>query len=153
MFQNFLPNCEARSLAVEPDRDRLSQVDRQRLRSEARSWDTSLNKDLKTLARFIDLYCSCKHASGLRTRAEIPGFDVEEIARKKVTLCPECTKLLTHAFVKRSRCPMNPKPQCKHCTRHCYHPNYRDTIREVMRFSGKRMMMTGRLDYIFHLLF
>ena len=79
--------------------------------------------------------------------------DVDAIARKPVVLCEECTKLLVHAFTKRTHCPMHPKPACKHCPSHCYHPTYRAKIRQVMKFSGKKMLLGGRLDYLFHLLF
>jgi hypothetical protein len=48
---------------------------------------------------------------------------------------------------------MHPKPACKHCPAHCYHPTYRARIREVMKFSGRKMLLGGRLDYLFHLLF
>jgi len=68
-------------------------------------------------------------------------------------LCPECTRLLAHAWTKRSTCPLHPKPACKHCPTHCYHPTYRKQISRVMRESGKRLVLHGRLDYIFKLLF
>ena len=84
---------------------------------------------------------------------DLRTHDVTAIAGKNVVLCPECTKLLTHAFVKRTHCPMDPKPMCKHCPNHCYHPTYRQQIREVMKFSGRNMVFGGRLDYLFHLLF
>ena len=112
-----------------------------------------LDKDLRTLALFIDLYCRCKHTEAPRAEVHLRTHDVRAVAGKTVILCPECTKLLTHAFVKRSHCPMHPKPMCKHCPNHCYHPTYRAQIREVMKFSGKKMMLGGRLDYLFHLLF
>jgi hypothetical protein len=48
---------------------------------------------------------------------------------------------------------MDPKPACKHCPSHCYHPDYRKRIREVMRYSGRNMVLGGRLDYLYHLLF
>jgi len=48
---------------------------------------------------------------------------------------------------------MHPKPACKHCPSHCYHPTYRAKIRQVMKFSGKKMLLGGRLDYLIHLLF
>ena len=109
--------------------------------------------DLKTLALFIDLYCRYKHPDSPRLQAELRTHDVKLIAGKPIVLCPECTKLLAHAFVKRSHCPMHPKPMCKHCPSHCYHPTYRAQIREVMKFSGRKMLLSGRLDYLFHLLF
>jgi hypothetical protein len=112
-----------------------------------------LYRDLKTLALFINLYCRYKHANAERKRVNLSIHDVHAIAGKTIILCPECTKLLTHAFVKRSHCPMHPKPMCKHCPSHCYHPTYRAQIREVMKFSGRKMLLSGRLDYLFHLLF
>ncbi len=150
MFQSFLPSTNAGLLR--PARS-LPILDRSRVREQGRAWDPTLRSDLKTLARFIDLYCQCKHASTAKKPVAIQGFDVDAIACKEISLCPDCTKLLTHAFVKRSHCPMKPKPACKDCPNHCYHPSYRKQIREVMRFSGTRLLATGRLDYLYHLLF
>lgn len=115
--------------------------------------DAKLRSDLRTLALFVELYCRHKHANQVRTQMDLKGFDVNRIAGRPVALCPECTRLLAHALVKRSHCPMNPKPTCKHCPSHCYHPKYQTAIREVMRYSGQKMLMSGRLDYLFHLLF
>jgi hypothetical protein len=112
-----------------------------------------ITRDLKTLAMFISLYCRCKHAGSEKTPVQMKTHDVAGIAGRNVVLCPECTRLLVHAFTKRSHCPMEPKPACKHCPNHCYHPTYRAKIREVMQFSGKKMVLGGRLDYVFHLLF
>jgi hypothetical protein len=112
-----------------------------------------LYHDLKTLALFIDLYCRYKHPDLPRQQMQLRTHDVSLIAGKTIVLCPECTKLLAHAFVKRSHCPMYPKPMCKHCPSHCYHPTYRAQIREVMKFSGRKMLLSGRLDYLLHLLF
>jgi predicted amidophosphoribosyltransferase len=114
---------------------------------------TELLRDLKTLALFIHLYCHYKHADSERKGVDLRTHDVAAIAGKTIVLCPECTKLLAHAFVKRTHCPMDPKPMCKHCPNHCYHPTYRQQIREVMKFSGRKMVLGGRLDYLFHLLF
>lgn len=112
-----------------------------------------LRRDLKTLAMFINLYCRCKHGERDRQEVELKTHNVREIAGRPIILCEECRKLLIHAYVKRTHCPMHPKPQCKHCPSHCYHPVYREKIREVMRYSGKKMLLGGRLDYLFHLLF
>jgi hypothetical protein len=112
-----------------------------------------LKRDLKTLALFIRIYCRSKHAQRPKSPVRLKTHNIETIARGPVELCPECTKLLAHDFVKRSRCPMNPKPACKHCPSHCYHPDYRARIREVMKYSGRHLVLSGRLDYLFHLLF
>lgn len=110
----------------------------------------ALRKDLRTLALFIRIYCHAHHAE--RAAVALAGFDLKGLTGREMELCPECTKLLTHAFVKRSHCPMDPKPMCKHCPSHCYHPVYRKKIQEVMRFSGIKMILSGRIDYILHVL-
>ena len=108
-----------------------------------------LAHDLKTLELFIRIYCHAHHAE--RKPVTLKGFDFVAIAGRVPELCPECTRLLAHAFVKRAHCPMDPKPQCKDCPSHCYQKAYREKIREVMRFSGQRMVLRGRVDYLLHL--
>jgi hypothetical protein len=115
--------------------------------------DKALRKDLKTLALFIHIYCGHKHPGAAKSPASLKTHDVPAIAGREISLCEDCTRLLAHAFVKRSHCPMQPKPACKHCPSHCYHPTYRAQIREVMQYSGKKLLLSGRLDYLFHLLF
>jgi len=110
-------------------------------------------EDLRTLARFIEIYCTEKHKDQTKSRTELKTLNVELIAGHSVDLCPECQRLLAHAFTKRSHCPMHPKPACKNCPTHCYHPKYRAQIREVMKYSGRQLVMSGRLDYLLHLLF
>lgn len=108
-------------------------------------------KDLKTLALFVELFCRNHHAD--QTPFTLKGFDINALAGKEIRLCPDCAKLLAHALVKRTACPLDPKPMCKHCPTHCYAPHYRTRIQEVMRYSGKALLLRGRLDYLLHLLF
>lgn len=114
---------------------------------------TELTRDLRTLALFINLYCRHKHPQAVKQEPAMKTHDIAAIAGRKICVCDECMKLLMHAYVKRSSCPMDPKPMCKACPNHCYHPTYRMKIQEVMRFSGRKMMLSGRLDYLLHLLF
>lgn len=115
--------------------------------------EPELARDLKTLALFIRVYCREKHGNEVKSIVRMEGYELEEMARGPMILCPTCAKLLAHAFYKRSHCPMHPKPACKNCPSHCYHPSYRAQIRQVMKFSGKHLLLSGRLDYLFHLLF
>lgn len=115
--------------------------------------EPKLRKDLRRLAVFIELFCDDHHGGLDRAAVSLKNVNVSAIARHPLVLCAECTRLLTHAFVKRTHCPLNPKPACKHCPEHCYHPDYRARIREVMRYSGRQMLFRGRLDFLFHLLF
>lgn len=114
---------------------------------------TELNRDLKMLAQFIRVYCRHKHTEDVKSIVRLPTLDLESIVGGYTVLCPGCAKLLAHAFYKRTNCPLQPKPACKHCPNHCYHPSYRAQIRQVMKFSGQRMLLSGRLDFLFHLLF
>jgi hypothetical protein len=121
--------------------------------SSERTMDKDVRKDLKTLGLFISLYCRYRHGDDPKSPAALKSHDVTEIVGQPMDLCPACQKLLAHAFVKRTHCPMHPKPSCKHCPVHCYHPSYRQQIREVMKYSGRKMILSGRLDYLYHLLF
>jgi hypothetical protein len=113
----------------------------------------AVRRDLKLLADFIHLYCRQRHADADRHAVRLKTHDVEALCRRPIRLCASCRRLLTHAFVKRTRCPLEPKPACKRCPTHCYAPAYRAQIREVMKYSGRRLVLRGRLDYLYHLLF
>lgn len=113
---------------------------------------SEIDRDLATLAKFIRIYCADHHDAGQRSACDLKNHDIEAIHGQPLMLCPDCRKLLAHAFAKRVHCPMNPKPSCKHCPRHCYHPAYRDRIRQVMKHSGRKLVLRGRLDLLVHLL-
>jgi hypothetical protein len=115
--------------------------------------EKDLRRDLKTLIKFVEVYCRARHGDAEKAVVEYKTHDVAALAGHDVELCEACTKLLAHALVKRTNCPLDPKPACKHCPDHCYHPAYRQQIREVMKVSGRKLVLSGRLDYLYHLLF
>ena len=56
-------------------------------------------------------------------------------------LCPECQTLQEYALLRADRCPfIETKTFCSNCRVHCYRPDMREQIRQVMRFSGPRML-------------
>lgn len=112
-----------------------------------------LRHDLRIVATFIQLYCDDRHADLARSDMVMKSFDVTAVCGRGLHLCDDCRRLLAHAWVKRSRCPLNPKPACRRCPQHCYAPVYRERIREVMRHSGMRLFRAGRLHYLWHLFF
>ena len=107
-------------------------------------------KDLKVLVSFIRLFCGLKH--GHQSVIALPA-DVSVMFRTEISLCPDCRALLDYALKKRRKCPLDPKPSCKHCHVQCYSKEFRAKMAEVMAFSGMRMIMRGRLDYLWHYLF
>jgi hypothetical protein len=108
------------------------------------------NKDLKVLVKFIRVYCAARHQG--QAEVALPE-DLAGMFKKGFSLCPDCRALLEYALLKRRTCPLDPKPSCKHCHIHCYGRDYRAKIREIMAFSGRRMIMRGRLDYLWHYFF
>ncbi len=113
----------------------------------------ALRRDLKTLAKFVSLYCKHRHADRLRSPVTLKTHDLTAIAGRPLSLCPACSELLAHAFVKRTHGPMHPTPACKRCRDHCYKPAFRLEIQRVMRYSGRELLLSGRLDYLLHILF
>ena len=105
--------------------------------------------DMGTLMKFVEIYCR-EHHNGQKAPFVFRAFDVREIEKKEIRICPECTRLLTYGFTMRLKCPHHPKPMCKKCETQCYHGEYKAKIREVMKFSGMYMIKHGRLDLLYH---
>ena len=109
-------------------------------------------KDLRVLAQFTSVYCRMHHGDDRQPlRSEGPA--VAALKVEKYPVCPECRDFLLYAIQRRVCCPLDPKPVCKHCPVHCYKPDYRQKVREIMRFSGRHLMLRGRLDLLWHYFF
>ncbi len=90
--------------------------------------------ETKTVNLMIALYCHKKHNS------------------KKGELCPDCEELKSYCAYRLSLCPWgDKKPFCTNCPIHCYDQEHRQKIREVMRFSGPRMLFYHPLLALKHL--
>lgn len=67
-------------------------------------------------------------------------------------LCPDCSELLDYATTRLRDCRYGAdKPTCAKCTTHCYRPLMRERVREVMRYSGPRMLRRHPLLALAHL--
>ena len=106
-------------------------------------------KDLKILARFIELFCHANHDRKTAGERALPEL-LQQGKGSHRTICIACAELLEHGIQKRAACPLDPKPTCKNCHVHCYTPEQRRKVREIMAYSGKRMILRGRLDYLWH---
>ena len=105
--------------------------------------------DIRTLMKFVSIFCRENH-KGEKTAFSFKLFDIKEIDEKEVSLCPECKRLLTYGLTMRAKCPYDPKPMCKKCDTQCYRGDYKDKIREVMKFSGMYLVKHGRVDLLYH---
>ena len=86
--------------------------------------DKKRRKEQRVVDEMIALFCK-KHHTG---------------ARQGERLCPSCAELSAYAQDRSEHCPlMESKTFCSNCKTHCYAPEMRERIREVMRYSGPRM--------------
>ena len=64
----------------------------------------------------------------------------------------EYADLIVYAHKRLDGCKFgNEKPACKRCPIHCYKPDMREKIRDVMRWAGPRMMMYDPIAAFRHL--
>ncbi len=113
----------------------------------ARGIDPRVLRDVDVLREFIVLFCDHHHPDLPRGTVSAAGM-VGRCVGNGTVLCAECAALLQYAASKRITCPYDPKPSCKKCVTHCYRPDYRQRIREVMRFSGIHLIKKGKLGLL-----
>ena len=109
-------------------------------------------KDLRVLLQFTAVYCRARHTAE-KTVIESAEAELQRLPLQRYPVCNECRDFLRYAFARRLRCPLEDKPLCKHCPVHCYQPEYRARVREIMRFSGVYLLKRGRLDLLWHYFF
>ena len=100
-----------------------------------RDTDAKREREKALVSEMIALYCRKK------TR------------RARGALCPDCAALNEYARLRSEKCPfMETKTFCSNCRVHCYRPDMREKIREVMRFSGPRMLLHHPIPAIRHVI-
>ena len=89
-----------------------------------------------------------------REKATISAM-IRHYCRKQHTvkyLCSDCTELNDYAIIRLEKCKFgNEKPSCKACSVYCYSMEKRETIKEVMVFSGPAMLLRHPVLAFFHL--
>ena len=81
-----------------------------------------IEQEKQTVERMVRLYCRKKEGNK--------------------QLCPRCEELLGYARIRLSRCPFGEnKSTCRQCSIHCYKPEMKERMREVMRYAGPRMLL------------
>jgi len=94
----------------------------------------SLERERKTVEAMIHLFCNENH--------QTDGG----------SLCEACEALLSYASEQLDHCPFGEeKPKCSDCEVHCYKPEMRERITEVMRYSGPRMLLHHPVMALRHL--
>ncbi len=84
---------------------------------------------------------------------EVVGLMIDIYAKGHKGLKEECRELKEYAFKRVDLCPfMETKTFCSNCKVHCYEKDKRIMIKEVMRYSGPRMLLHHPLLAIRHLI-
>lgn len=95
---------------------------------------TRIEREKKTVKIMIEIYCRKKH-------------------KHKDGLCDECTELLEYAHKRLSLCKFGEnKSTCGKCPIHCYKKDMKAKIKDVMKFSGPRLIIYNPLELIRHAL-
>jgi hypothetical protein len=90
-------------------------------------------RERKTVRAMIEMYCADHHSGD--------------------GLCRECAELADYADRRLDLCPYGPdKPTCTNCPIHCYRPEPRERMREVMRYAGPRMLAKHPYLAVMHLI-
>lgn len=92
-----------------------------------------LATEFKTVSAMMEIYCKKHHGV-------------------KSGLCADCKELLLYAETKLDRCPYGQdKPTCNKCPIHCYKPEPKEQMRQVMIYAGPRMLLNHPILAIRHL--
>jgi|WetSurMetagenome_2_1015567.scaffolds.fasta_scaffold606851_2 hypothetical protein len=94
-----------------------------------------MRRERQTIEAVIEIFCRGRHKSA------------------RGSLCGECQALQDYALQRLDRCPFQEtKSTCANCTVHCYKPEMRRRVREVMIYAGPRMLLRHPILAILHLL-
>lgn len=93
-----------------------------------------IDKEKEIITLMIKLYCKKKHGGSNRE------------------LCNECRELEEYAHKRLTYCKFgNEKSSCKKCPIHCYKKDMKEKVKEVMKFSGPRILIYNPKEYIRHI--
>jgi Nitrous oxide-stimulated promoter len=95
--------------------------------------ENNLEREIKTVRIMVEMFCKHHHGSS--------------------ELCESCKKLSDYAENRIRKCSFGVnKPVCADCTVHCFKPDMRSQIKEVMQFAGPRMAFKHPVLAAYHLL-
>ena len=99
------------------------------MKRELKAWE----RENKLIPVMIKKYCHGRHG----TRGK--------------EICAECGELTDYALFRLSKCPFKVnKKFCSFCKIHCYKPEMREKIKEVMKYSGPRMIFSHPFYAVSH---
>lgn len=104
---------------------------------ERRQAGPRISREKATVGHMILIFCKGKHRE----------------VTKEGGLCQDCRELHRYAMNRLTYCRFGEeKSTCVDCPVHCYAPDPREMIKEVMRYSGPRMLWSHPVLTIRHML-
>lgn len=92
-----------------------------------------IEKEKEIIELMINLYCNKKHNC-------------------KDEICEECKELLEYAHKRLTYCKFgNEKTSCSKCPIRCYKSDMKLRVKEVMKFSGPRLIIYKPYEFIRHI--
>lgn len=115
-------------------------------------------QEKEVVSQMIKLYCRKNHQTKQHNvknhqtkQHDAKGYNTKQNHAEN-ELCAECQELLDYATMRSDHCPfMETKTFCSNCKVHCYKPDMKKRIRQVMRFSGPRMLLYHPLMVMRHM--
>lgn len=94
---------------------------------------SKIEKEKEIIELMVNIYCKKKH-------------------KHKDGLCSECSELLEYANKKLDFCKFgNEKNFCSKCPIHCYKKDMKIKVKEVMKFSGPRLIIYRPIQFFRHI--
>ncbi|MEH6465464.1 MAG: nitrous oxide-stimulated promoter family protein [Shewanella psychromarinicola] len=92
--------------------------------------------EFRTIQAMVEIYCKAHHP-----------------LKPSQGVCQQCSEFLSYANTRLDRCPYGQdKPTCNKCPVHCYKPHMKQRAREIMMFSGPKMLLPHPILAIKHLI-
>ena len=108
-------------------------------------------RDEKTLYAMARIFCSAHHKTtdgGAESRKNGQARHQDSVYQG---VCPECAATIAYSIERTARCPHDHKGNCEDCDIHCYKPEERARIREIMAYAGPRMLTKHPILTFFYL--
>lgn len=99
-------------------------------KKELKHWE----QEKKLIPQMVKIYCKGhKHERG------------------EDELCPECRELLDYSLFRLDKCPFKKNKQfCSFCKIHCYKPDMKVKIKDIMKYSGPKLLFSHPIFSISH---
>lgn len=98
-----------------------------------KSVEKKRDREKKVITEMVKLYCRKNHKNG--------------------ELCDECNEVLNYSLKRIDNCKfMETKTFCSNCKSPCYSLKMKEKIKQIMKFSGPRMLFYHPLLVIYHII-